>query len=151
LHAGKDPIKEHLWQCTDTADAACSSAFNDPDPTEQFCNLRASQWEWTHPHESVRSDLGFFCDTSWVLQASNSVFFLGFLVGAALTGVSADKYGRKLTLMTTILLGSLTTILTATTSSAYPFMICRLLQGMRLAPANHSLNFNSAVTLRVKN
>lgn len=132
--AGKDPIKEHLWRCTDESDVACTSVFqSSTDPTDVFCDMQRSQWEWTHPHESVRSDLGLFCDRAWILQVTNSIFFLGFLAGAALAGIASDKYGRKVSLMAVIVLGALATASTAATYSVFMFTVCRFLQGVALS------------------
>lgn len=133
LHAGKDPIREHLWQCTDVSDEVCSSAFRAVDPTDKFCNLQPSQWEWTQPHESVRSDLGLFCDRSWILQMTNSIFFLGFLVGVALAGIASDNYGRKRTLMGVIGLASIATAAPALAYSLTPFIFARFFQGVSLS------------------
>jgi MFS family permease len=130
LHAGKDPIKEHLWRCTDASDAACRSVFQDLTPTDRFCNLQPSQWEWTHPHDSVRSDLGLICGRAWILQVSNSIFFLGFLCGAAVAGMASDKYGRKRSFMFAISLSAVATALPALASSVFPFILFRFFQGV---------------------
>jgi MFS family permease len=130
VHAGKDAIKEHLWRCTNASDTICTSVFEKLDPTDRFCQLHRSQWEWTHPQESVRSELGFFCDRAWILQITNAVFFLGFLCGAVVAGWLSDKYGRKRSMTAAIALSAFATALPALASSGFLFAIFRFFQGM---------------------
>lgn len=134
-YTGKDPIKEHLWQCVDSDDTACTEAFAQVDPTEDFCNLPETSWRWTHPQESVRSDFGLFCDTAWLLDLSNSFFFLGFLVGAAGWGIASDSAGRFSSLIGACLLSGIFTALTAAVSDYHWFVILRILSGA-LRPAS---------------
>jgi hypothetical protein len=128
-HSGKDPIKEHLWRCTDAHDVACNEAYSAANPGSLFCQLDPSSWEWTHKDESVRSDLGLYCDRGWLMDLTNSVFFLGFLIGAATWGAASDKYGRRKTLMAVVVLSALTTASTAITYSYFFFMLARFLSG----------------------
>ena len=43
--------------------------------------------------ESIVSEWDLICGHAWKAQATNSGFFLGFLVGAALFGFLADRCG----------------------------------------------------------
>ena len=43
--------------------------------------------------QSIVSDWDLICRDAWKAQATNSGFFLGFLIGAALFGFLADRCG----------------------------------------------------------
>eukprot|EP00892_Ulva_mutabilis_P005097 jgi/Ulvmu1/295/UM001_0299.1 len=130
---GKDPIKEHLWECIDPDNGACAAAFDQLNPAEDFCALPRDAWRWTHPSESVRSDFGLFCDSAWLLDLSNSAFFLGFLFGAAGWGIASDSIGRFGSLIGACILSGAFTALTAAVLNYHWFVILRILSGASTA------------------
>ena len=118
----------------DSLDSACTSAFSQLDPTEAFCALPPDSWRWTHPLESVRSDFGLFCDTSWLLDLSNSAFFSGFFIGAAAWGIISDNVGRFGSLIGACVVSGIFTALTAAVSSYRWFVVLRILSGASPSP-----------------
>ena len=46
-----------------------------------------------HRRQSIVSEWDLVCRDAWKAQATNSGFFLGFLIGAALFGFLADRCG----------------------------------------------------------
>jgi hypothetical protein len=44
-----DPVANHYWSCTDTADSACAAVWQQEIPSSQsFCSLNREQWQWTN-------------------------------------------------------------------------------------------------------
>jgi MFS transporter, OCT family, solute carrier family 22 (organic cation transporter), member 4/5 len=127
---GKDPVEEHLWQCTNNADEKCKHAYKLESPNKEFCQLDPSSWVWTAPDESVVSDLGLVCDRFWMNELANSAFFMGFLFGAAIWGAASDRYGRRLPLLASLLVSGLATGFGGIVPNYLFFFVSRIVQGM---------------------
>jgi hypothetical protein len=132
---GKDPVEEHMWRCTDIADQKCADAFKLESPNKAFCQLDPSSWVWTAKRESVVSDLGLICGRYWMNELANSAFFMGFLFGAALWGAASDRYGRRLPLLTSLVISGLVTGSSGIAPNYAFFFLSRILQGMPLLAA----------------
>jgi MFS transporter, OCT family, solute carrier family 22 (organic cation transporter), member 4/5 len=120
---------ERLWRCRDPTDTACAAARALPDPTAAFCALAPLQWEWTAPRESIASDLGFYCHRAWLLQLAESLFFVGFLFGAAIWGQLSDRFGRRNMLFASCAAAAAAAAANATVSGVPLFMALRILSG----------------------
>lgn len=48
-----DPVKQRLWECTDTTDQACMAFWEVGVPRERFCELSPSQWRWLNKGEAA--------------------------------------------------------------------------------------------------
>ena len=130
--AGKDPVKEHLWECVDAvADTACAAAFALESPEEAFCALPATSWRWTRPQDSIGSDLSppLICERAPLNQFANSAFFFGFLLGAAVWGTLSDRYGRRRTLIATMVLSGAVEVLSALMQGYAAVFASRIFQG----------------------
>jgi MFS family permease len=133
--AGRDPIKEHLWLCTDPTDAGCAAVWGQLDPSKEFCAMDPSAWEWTRPYESVRSDFGLICDRAWLMDLTNSIFFLGFLFGAFFWGSASDHYGRYRTLIATCASSAAIGFINALTYTYGVFIVARFFSGIPSCPS----------------
>lgn len=50
--AENDPVNQGYWECTSSTDSPCQAIYeleNLKDRKEEFCNMDASQWTWSHP------------------------------------------------------------------------------------------------------
>ncbi|KAK3284945.1 hypothetical protein CYMTET_7428 [Cymbomonas tetramitiformis] len=82
--------KDPKWFCTGLE---CSESSQD-----DFCDIPRDSWEWEDRNESIVSTWDLICDSSWRVSFSGSAFFFGFLWGAGIFGLLADRYGRRPTL-----------------------------------------------------
>lgn len=127
---GKDPVMEHLWECSNPNDDICRDTFALAEPTQPFCLLKRSQWRWTAPHESVVSTFDLQCADSWKVQLAQSAFFMGFLFGASLWGILSDSLGRRRSLLLSCFLSAAVTFVNAFAPTYSIFFLCRVLSGL---------------------
>eukprot|EP01026_Neomeris_dumetosa_P030927 TRINITY_DN24625_c0_g1_i4.p3 TRINITY_DN24625_c0_g1~~TRINITY_DN24625_c0_g1_i4.p3 ORF type:complete len:522 (+),score=44.76 TRINITY_DN24625_c0_g1_i4:245-1810(+) len=132
--AEQDPIRERLWECTNDNKQSCQNlvgcSVNSCHETlnQQFCSLNPEQWQWTHQDWSVLSDLNYHCQ-GYFAQLAQSMYFLGYLVGAGFFGWVSDKYGRKRGLLIAIILSSIFGILTSSVPTIWWYGLLRALTG----------------------
>ena len=54
-----------------------------------------SDFELVNPSHSIRSEWGLYCDDGWKASAIDSVYFVGFAIGAAYIGYLGGQIGRR--------------------------------------------------------
>ncbi|KAH0916394.1 hypothetical protein HID58_030840 [Brassica napus] len=110
------------WHCLDSD--RCNSSSN-------FCTLPNQTWSWDfNPHVSTISEWGLQCAGSLVKGLPASSFFLGCLVGGlALSTLADSSLGRKNMLLLSCLIMSLSSMLTAFSTSIWVYAFLRFLNG----------------------
>ena len=88
-----------VFSTPDSADWMCSSNnsyCNDSgiQTTTPPCN--ETSWHYVSSTATVTAEFGLVCDRHWLVSILGSIFFVGYLIGAGVSGVVADKYGRLL-------------------------------------------------------
>lgn len=43
-----DPIKQRKWECIDSTDAACMAVWDSDNPSQRFCQLSNTEWQWVN-------------------------------------------------------------------------------------------------------
>ncbi|XP_042855438.1 organic cation transporter protein-like [Penaeus japonicus] len=81
-------------------------------------------------YPSIVSELSWVCDREAYASISQTVFFVGAIVGGVATGWAADKYGRVPVLVATNFLGAVSFLLTATASSLAEYLVYRFIAGI---------------------
>ncbi|XP_008488408.2 solute carrier family 22 member 3 [Calypte anna] len=94
--------------------------------------LTACQDDWVYkqPHSSIVSEYNLVCGNAWMLDFSQAILNLGFLVGAFTLGYAADRYGRILTYLFSCLGVGICGIIVAFSPNFTLFLIFRFLQGV---------------------
>lgn len=124
----EDPVLKRWWKCENTKDSRCAAALAASPP--DVCNLPRDTWNWTHRNRSVISEFELICGRSWQVQASNSFYFGGFLIGACFWGVLSDRLGRRRALFASVLASFLTGIGVGTSPSYWWYCSWRLALGL---------------------
>eukprot|EP01025_Chloroclados_australasicus_P053962 TRINITY_DN6395_c1_g2_i2.p1 TRINITY_DN6395_c1_g2~~TRINITY_DN6395_c1_g2_i2.p1 ORF type:complete len:599 (+),score=48.29 TRINITY_DN6395_c1_g2_i2:117-1799(+) len=141
IFMASDPIEQELWQCKNSNSSVCMEIYygqkadelSTSEVQKDLCDSSFDfEWEWTHPHRSIISDFGLHCE-EWLGQVTNSLFFLGFLVGAGIFGWYADKYGRRHGLLIVLLLSVVFGGLNSAAWSLWSYIIFRFLVGAAVA------------------
>ncbi|NXF92159.1 S22A3 protein, partial [Eubucco bourcierii] len=87
-------------------------------------------WVYKNPHSSIVSEYDLVCGNAWMLDLSQAILNLGFLVGAFILGYAADRYGRILIYLLSCLGVGICGIVVAFAPNFTVFLIFRFLQGM---------------------
>ncbi|CAN6896135.1 unnamed protein product [Brassica oleracea] len=113
---------EPTWHCLDSD--RCNSSSN-------LCTLPNETWSWDfNPHVSTISEWGLQCAGSLVKGLPASSFFLGCLIGGlALSTLADSSLGRKNMLLLSCLIMSLSSMLTAFSTSIWVYAFLRFLNG----------------------
>lgn len=81
-------------------------------------------------YATIVSELSWVCEREWYASISQTVFFVGAIVGGVATGWAADKYGRVPVLVATNFLGAASFLLTATAGSLAEYLVYRFIAGI---------------------
>ncbi|XP_051471964.1 solute carrier family 22 member 3 isoform X2 [Apus apus] len=87
-------------------------------------------WVYKQPHSSIISEYNLVCGNAWMLDLSQAILNLGFLVGAFTLGYAADRYGRILIYLLSCLGVGICGIIVAFSPDFTVFLIFRFLQGV---------------------
>ncbi|KYO18668.1 hypothetical protein Y1Q_0009125 [Alligator mississippiensis] len=87
-------------------------------------------WVYDSSGTSIVTEFNLVCEDSWKLDLFQSCVNAGFFVGSISIGYIADRFGRKLCLLITILINSISGILMAFAPSYTWMVIFRLIQGL---------------------
>ncbi|XP_066228999.1 solute carrier family 22 member 1 [Saccopteryx leptura] len=87
-------------------------------------------WVYDTPGSSIVTEFNLVCEDSWKVDLFQSCVNLGFFLGSLGTGYIADRFGRKLCLLATALVSSVSGILMAVAPDYISLLLFRLLQGL---------------------
>nr|AAB19097.1 LX1 [Mus musculus] len=87
-------------------------------------------WVYDTPGSSIVTEFNLVCVDAWKVDLFQSCVNLGFFLGSLVVGYIADRFGRKLCLLVTTLVTSLSGVLTAVAPDYTSMLLFRLLQGM---------------------
>ncbi|XP_032649085.1 solute carrier family 22 member 2-like [Chelonoidis abingdonii] len=87
-------------------------------------------WVYDSSGSSIVTEFNLVCEDSWKVDLFQSCVNAGFLLGSVYVGYIADRFGRKLCLIVTILVSATSGVLVAFAPSYLWMMIFRFLQGL---------------------
>ncbi|XP_055982235.1 solute carrier family 22 member 2 [Sorex fumeus] len=90
----------------------------------------AHGWEYDTPGSSIVTEFNLVCTNAWMLDLFQSVVNVGFFIGSVAVGYIADRFGRQLCLLTTILINAVAGLLMAVAPTYTWMLIFRLIQGL---------------------
>ncbi|KAM7137034.1 solute carrier family 22 member 2 [Molossus nigricans] len=87
-------------------------------------------WVYDTPGSSIVTEFNLVCANSWMLDLFQSAVNVGFLIGSVSIGYIADRFGRKLCLLATILINATSGVLMAVSPTYTWMLIFRFTQGL---------------------
>lgn len=101
----------------------------DPSWPTQPCR---NGWEYNFtdvPYRTAATDFEWVCENAYLSTLTQSIFFVGAIVGGLLFGWIADRYGRIPALAGCNLIGFVAGVVTAFVGNFWQFALCRFLVG----------------------
>ncbi|MBV96847.1 Solute carrier family 22 member 2, partial [Eschrichtius robustus] len=87
-------------------------------------------WVYDTPGSSIVTEFNLVYTNSWMLDLFQSAVNVGFFIGSVGIGYTADRFGRKLCLLITILINASSGVLVAISPTYTWMLIFRLIQGL---------------------
>lgn len=87
-------------------------------------------WEYDTPGSSIVTEFNLVCTNAWMLDLFQSAVNVGFFVGSVAVGYIADRFGRQLCLLATILINAASGLLMAVAPTYTWMLVFRLIQGL---------------------
>ncbi|ETE64377.1 Solute carrier family 22 member 1, partial [Ophiophagus hannah] len=87
-------------------------------------------WLYDAPVMSIVTEFNLVCGDSWKLDMFQSAVNGGFLVGSIFAGYLADRFGRKVSLLISVLVTAISGVLVAFSPSYLWSVIFRFIQGL---------------------
>ncbi|XP_036621662.1 solute carrier family 22 member 2 [Trichosurus vulpecula] len=87
-------------------------------------------WVYDPPGPTIVTEFNLVCADSWKLDLFQSVMNVGFFIGSMSIGYIADRFGRKPSLLITILISAVSGVLMVLSPSYTWILIFRFIQGL---------------------
>ncbi|XP_067411290.1 solute carrier family 22 member 2-like [Emydura macquarii macquarii] len=87
-------------------------------------------WVYDSSGSSIVTEFNLVCEDSWKVDLFQSCVNVGFFIGSVYVGYIADRFGRKLCLVTTIFVSATSGVLVAFAPSYLWMVIFRFIQGL---------------------
>ncbi|XP_044277635.1 solute carrier family 22 member 3 isoform X2 [Varanus komodoensis] len=87
-------------------------------------------WLYKNPHSTIASEFDLVCENRWLIDLTQSLLNLGFLVGGFILGYAADRYGRIRIYLFSAFGAGLCGLIVAFAQNIVVFSIFRFLQGV---------------------
>ncbi|XP_061480284.1 solute carrier family 22 member 3 isoform X2 [Rhineura floridana] len=119
-----------LYNTSSTCTNPLSHLFNNSLANVSFTTCRQDGWLYKQPHSTIASEYNLVCEDRWIIDMTQSLLNLGFLLGGFYLGYAADKYGRISIYLISSFGAGLCGLIVAFAPNIVVFSIFRFLQGV---------------------
>ena len=99
------------------------------------CGDKSHPFELVDPHTTIQGDFRLVCDREWLSGLTDSLYFVGFGIGASLLGWLSDRYGRRLACAIASLVFGVAALASAAAPTLPVFAALRLVEGIGVGGA----------------
>ncbi|GJQ74449.1 hypothetical protein Trydic_g21319 [Trypoxylus dichotomus] len=100
-----------------------------PENTSNWPLVNCESWEFDGEGETIISEFSLLCDRKYLNNVSEMMFLAGVAIGGFVCGLISDKFGRKKTLMGSVLIQTILGVLIAVTPWFEMYFILRAILG----------------------
>uniref|UniRef100_A0A8D0EAV1 Solute carrier family 22 member 3 n=1 Tax=Salvator merianae TaxID=96440 RepID=A0A8D0EAV1_SALMN len=120
-------------------DIDCNTSLSCTSPLSHLTNKNLSSvafttcqdgWLYKQRHSTIASEYNLVCDNKWIIDMTQSLLNLGFLLGGFILGYAADRYGRKVIYLFSSFGAGLSGLIVAFAPNIAVFSIFRFVQGV---------------------
>ncbi|XP_062980542.1 solute carrier family 22 member 3 [Elgaria multicarinata webbii] len=87
-------------------------------------------WLYKNPHSTIAGEFDLVCENRWLIDLTQALLNLGFLIGGFILGYAADRYGRTRIYLFSTFGAGLCGLIVALSQNIVVFSIFRFLQGV---------------------
>ena len=117
------------WRCVANSSICIQNITFSSDDNAR-CSFPRKEWEYIESRDySIITQYDINCEREWMLYAATSALFVSWSIGAVIGGWIGDKYGRRLTMIPSVLMTILLSGCLAFAPNIYVFTLIRFLIG----------------------
>uniref|UniRef100_A0A7M5WT68 Major facilitator superfamily (MFS) profile domain-containing protein n=1 Tax=Clytia hemisphaerica TaxID=252671 RepID=A0A7M5WT68_9CNID len=117
------------WKCVENS-TVCLLNGTFTSENDFRCQIPRSEWEYMKPREySIVTEFDIYCDRDWMIYMTTSILFIGWMFGAIFIGWLADNYGRRKTMLLSIVMVLTASLIAPFVNNIYVFIIFRFIVG----------------------
>ncbi|XP_072941945.1 organic anion transporter 3-like [Epargyreus clarus] len=98
--------------------------------TKNVCPCENPVWDRSVFTETMQSKFGILCESNWLVSFSQSIHFVGMLLGALIFGFLSDKFGRLPVFSLSCLILAIFGCLVSAMPTAASFILMRCFEGV---------------------
>lgn len=124
------------WKCrTNSSSTFCGKNYgkvisNYDAEFTQRCHLTRNEWTYSTDRKySFLTEFDLVCSKSSIVALASGIFHLGGAIGVPFSGLVADRYGRKFTLLLCMIIATLFSFSCSFVTSMYQLVILRAFLG----------------------
>ena len=119
---------EPSWRCHSNHSICFGN--EDKKAASTRCRMPHEQWYFTEQKSfSLITWFDISCNEQWILGTVSAAFFVGTAAGAIIIGRLSDGFGRKITLLPSVVFLSMISVLLVFMPGIYYVVVCRLFVG----------------------
>lgn len=123
------------WKCVvvggDENSSGCGNGTIYPASNQTRCDIPRRYWAYAESNDySIITEFQLDCGKEYLAYIANSVYFLGWAIGAIILGILSNLYGRRIVIVTSSFITLSIGLVSSFVPNIYLFICCRFILGI---------------------